>query len=88
MLRILPYYSAKSTTEFCPSVTLVAIITIMMSRPAILVANKADLVRSRVVSAAEGKQLAERFFLFVITCVIVSVVLIILVKSQVFFDLP
>ena len=84
MLRILPYYSAKSTTEFCPSVTLVAIITIMMSRPAILVANKADLVRSRVVSAAEGKQLAERFFLFVI----ISVVLIILVKSQVFFDLP
>ena len=56
----------------------------MMSRPAILVANKADLVRSRVVSAGEGKQLAERFFLFVI----ISVVLIILVKSQVFFDLP
>lgn len=32
-------------------------------RPAILVANKADLVRSRVVSAAEGKQLAERYSL-------------------------
>jgi len=32
-------------------------------RPAILVANKADLVRSRVVSAGEGKQLAERYSL-------------------------
>jgi len=32
-------------------------------RPAMLVANKADLVRSRVVSASEGKQLAERYSL-------------------------
>jgi len=32
-------------------------------RPAILVANKADLARKRVVSAAEGKQLAERYSL-------------------------
>jgi len=32
-------------------------------RPAILVANKTDLVRSRVVSAGEGKQLAERYSL-------------------------
>jgi len=32
-------------------------------RPAMLVANKTDLVRSRVVSASEGKQLAQRYSL-------------------------
>lgn len=36
---------------------------VLEMRPAILVANKTDLVRSRVVSAAEGKQLAERYSL-------------------------
>ena len=57
---------------------LVTIITITMIRPAILVANKADLVRSRVVSAGEGKQLAERFHLLITTFVIVILMLVML----------
>ena len=59
-------------------ITISAIITITMIRPAILVANKADLVRSRVVSAGEGKQLAERFHLLITTFVIVILMLVML----------
>ena len=52
-----------------------------------LVANKADLVRSRVVSAAEGKQLAQRFFLIIVIIIIIIIInnLIIIIITMSFF---